>query len=138
MPIRLRFSLHGHCKNRILHLVAVDQRARRDAMPTELLGIYHRYPTGEPSQKTIEWSVDRIRYWLSVGAIPTKAVSKLLEAGNILKPTSPYHSSASRPTAESELTSTSQHALSTVPVVNSRQRSDVPPPSPRSNLKRLA
>lgn len=80
MPVRLRFALHGHCRNRIFHLVAVNQSARRDAKPTELLGIYHRYPTGEHQQKTIEWSVDRIRYWLSVGAIPTKAVSRLLEA----------------------------------------------------------
>ncbi|KAG6862391.1 hypothetical protein C0995_011831 [Termitomyces sp. Mi166 len=114
MPVRMRFSLHGHRKNRIFHLVAVDQRARRDAKPTELLGIYHRYPTGESQQKTIEWSVDRIRYWLSVGAIPTKAVSKLLEAGNILKPTSPFHSKASRLTSKSVPTSTpEQHAPST-------------------------
>ncbi|KAG6814097.1 hypothetical protein H0H92_003144 [Tricholoma furcatifolium] len=96
MPVRLRFSLHGHRHKRIFHLVAVNQGAKRDAKPTELLGIFHRYPAGDSPQKTVEWSVDRIRYWLSVGAIPTKAVSKLLEVGNILTPASPYHSSALR------------------------------------------
>ncbi|KAG5647648.1 hypothetical protein DXG03_009001 [Asterophora parasitica] len=92
MPVRLRFSLHGTRRNRICHLVAVEQGARRDAKPTELLGIYNRYPAKGEAQKTVEWSVDRIRYWLNVGAVPTKSVAKLLELGNILKPTSPYHS----------------------------------------------
>jgi len=79
MPIRLRFSLHGTRRNRIFHLIAVEQGARRDAKPTELLGIYNRYATNAEAQKTLEWSVDRIRYWLNVGAVPTKSVAKLLE-----------------------------------------------------------
>lgn len=78
MPVRLRFSLHGTRHNRIFHLVAIDQSARRNAKPTELLGIYNRY-MNKDGQKTVEWSVDRIRYWLKVGAIPTKSVAKLLE-----------------------------------------------------------
>ncbi|KAF8078706.1 ribosomal protein S16 [Lyophyllum atratum] len=96
MPIRLRFSLHGTRRNRIFHLIAVEQGARRDAKPTELLGIYNRYAANAEAQKTLEWSVDRIRYWLNVGAVPTKSVAKLLEMGNILKPNSPYHSNATR------------------------------------------
>ncbi|KAG6818008.1 hypothetical protein H0H87_009163 [Tephrocybe sp. NHM501043] len=124
MPIRLRFSLHGHRHNRIFHLVAVDQSARRDAKPTELLGIYHRYPTTEAPQKTIEWSVERIRYWLSVGAIPTRAVSKLLEAGNILKPNSSYHSIA---TNAARSTPKSEHGIS-----QTDKRVEVPAPSASS------
>ncbi|KAK0198213.1 hypothetical protein F5146DRAFT_77161 [Armillaria mellea] len=45
-------------------------------------------------EKKIEWSVDRIRYWLSVGAVPSKSVVKLLEAGKILSPDSPYSTAA--------------------------------------------
>ncbi|KAG6912032.1 hypothetical protein DXG01_000280 [Tephrocybe rancida] len=126
MPIRLRFSLHGHRHNRIFHLVAVEQSARRDAKPTELLGIYHRYPTSEAPQKKIEWSVDRIRYWLSVGAIPTRAVAKLLETGNILKPNSPYHSNAWATASTSTSTLTPEHDS---PLALKTETQGAPPPS---------
>ncbi|KAF5375081.1 hypothetical protein D9758_000374 [Tetrapyrgos nigripes] len=96
MPMRLRLAIHGKRNDRIFHLVAINQRARRNAKPTELLGIYDpRVKPGGPEHKTMEWSVGRIRYWLSVGAIPTTSVVKLLELGNILKPGSPYHPKSS-------------------------------------------
>ena len=79
MAVRLRMAVHGVRNNRIFHLVAVNQRQRRNAKPIELLGVYNpRLKPGE-STKTIEWSVQRIQYWLGVGATPTKTVTKLLE-----------------------------------------------------------
>jgi small subunit ribosomal protein S16 len=109
MPIRLRLALRGTRHNRIFHLVAIDRRQRRDAKPTEMLGIYNPHMRPGQQLKTIEWSVARIRYWLGVGAIPSKPVIKLLEMasllssfsysllivtpiqGNILTPNSQYH-----------------------------------------------
>ncbi|KAI0067812.1 ribosomal protein S16 [Artomyces pyxidatus] len=80
MPVRLRLSLHGNKNSRIFHLVAIDLRKRRDAKPIELLGIYNpRLRLGE-AHKTMEWSVDRIKYWLETGgATPSKTVVRLLE-----------------------------------------------------------
>ncbi|KAJ6575013.1 ribosomal protein S16 domain-containing protein [Mycena capillaripes] len=104
MPMRLRLALHGRAHRRIFHLVAVNQRARRDAKPAEILGIYNPHVGPGDDHKTIEWSVDRIRYWLHVGAVPSKSVVKLLELGNILKPGSIYHSSSARPAAQAEPT----------------------------------
>ncbi|KAK2461996.1 hypothetical protein APHAL10511_006459 [Amanita phalloides] len=90
MPMRLRFAVHGLRNNRIFHLVATDRRRRRDGKPIELLGIYQpRIKLGE-DKKVVDWSADRIRYWLHVGAVPSKSVVKLLEMGNILKPGHPY------------------------------------------------
>ncbi|KAF5385443.1 hypothetical protein D9757_005369 [Collybiopsis confluens] len=92
MPMRLRLSIHGNRHDRIFHLVAINQRSRRDGKPTELLGIYDpRVKPDGNDHKTMEWSVGRIRYWLDVGATPSKSVVKLLTMGNILKPGSPYH-----------------------------------------------
>uniref|UniRef100_A0A0W0FGM4 Ribosomal protein S16 n=1 Tax=Moniliophthora roreri TaxID=221103 RepID=A0A0W0FGM4_MONRR len=92
MPMRLRLAVHGRRNDRVFHLVAINQRARRNAKPTELLGIYDpRIKPGGRDYKTMEWSVGRIRYWLDVGAVPSKTVVKLLELGKILKPGSPYH-----------------------------------------------
>ncbi|KIY70991.1 ribosomal protein S16, partial [Cylindrobasidium torrendii FP15055 ss-10] len=85
MPIRLRFALHGKRHNRIFHLVAINSRRARNDKPTELLGIYNPHQT-----RTFEWSVDRIRYWLAVGAQPSASVARLLEKGGILSLDSPY------------------------------------------------
>ena len=78
MAVRLRFALHGPRHNRIFHLVAIDQRLRRNAQPIETLGVFDpRLRAGE-SAKRVEWSVDRIKYWLRRGAEPSQAVLKLL------------------------------------------------------------
>ena len=79
MPMRLRFSVHGLRNNRIFHLVAIDRRRRRDGKPVELLGMYQSHLKPGESKKVVEWSVDRIRYWLSVGAVPSKSVVRFLE-----------------------------------------------------------
>lgn len=79
MPMRLRLAMHGVRHNRIFHLVAINGHARRDGKPAELLGVYNPHMQPGETQKTIEWSVDRIKYWLSVGAVPSKPVVKLLE-----------------------------------------------------------
>ena len=79
MPMRLRLSVHGLRNNRIFHLVAIDGRRRRDGKPAELLGIYQPHLKPGEDKKVVEWSVDRIRYWLHVGATPSKSVVRLLE-----------------------------------------------------------
>lgn len=79
MPMRIRVAMHGVRNNRIFHLVAINQRARRDGKPTELLGIYDPRMAPGDTEKKVEWSIDRIKYWLSVGAVPSKSAVKLLE-----------------------------------------------------------
>ena len=79
MPVRLRLAVHGVRNHRIYHIVAVNQRQRRNAKPIELLGVYNpRLSIGEDT-KTIQWSVQRIKYWLNVGATPSDSVTKLLQ-----------------------------------------------------------
>ncbi|KAJ6509441.1 ribosomal protein S16 domain-containing protein [Mycena vitilis] len=102
MPMRIRLAMHGRAHRRIFHLVAINQRSRRDAKPAEILGIYNPHLGPTDGHKTFEWSVDRIRYWLHVGAVPSKSVVKLLELGNILKPGSIYHTGPTRPAAKPE------------------------------------
>jgi small subunit ribosomal protein S16 len=80
MTVRLRLAVHGVRNNRIFHLVALDQRKRRNAKPIELLGIYRPRVEAKSPHKSVEWSVDRIKYWLGVGAQPSDSVVKLLTA----------------------------------------------------------
>ncbi|KAF8592089.1 ribosomal protein S16 [Ramaria rubella] len=83
MTVRLRMSIHGKRNNRIFHMVAIDLRKRRDAKPIETLGIYQPALKHGDREKRIEWSVERIRYWLSMGAQPSKTFERLLNLGGI-------------------------------------------------------
>ena len=78
MAVRLRLAVHGVRNSKIFHLVAIDQRKRRNAKPIELLGIYRARIDPQSTLKSVEWSVDRIKYWLGVGAQPSDSVVKLL------------------------------------------------------------
>ena len=79
MPVRMRLAMHGRRHRRIFHLVAINSRKARDAKPMETLGIYDPSMTLNEKHKTVEWSVNRIKYWLGVGATPSKTVVRLLE-----------------------------------------------------------
>jgi small subunit ribosomal protein S16 len=101
MPIRIRLARHGQKHSPVFHLVAINAAKRRDARPLEKLGEYDPIPRvpkelahfppkanvfgakaeqyDVPKEKRIEWNVERIRYWLGVGAEPTRAAVKLLE-----------------------------------------------------------
>ena len=102
MPVRIRLARPPHRTKLTTHyhIVAIDGRKRRDAKPIEVLGVYDPVPrlpdeatkpwTIEDAlpgrkkvelkpQKKIEWSVERLKYWLSVGAQPSKTVETLLE-----------------------------------------------------------
>lgn len=97
MPIRIRLARHGQRHTPVYHIVAINASKRRDARPIEKLGEYDPIPRvpqefqlpaasqvfGQPvvlpKEKRIEWNVDRIKYWLGVGAQPTKTVVRLLE-----------------------------------------------------------
>lgn len=78
MPVRLRLAMHGVRNNRIFHLVAIDLRKRRDAHPLETLGIIKPQDDPETGAKTVQWAVERIKYWLEVGAQPSKSAVRLL------------------------------------------------------------
>lgn len=97
MVVRIRLARHGQKHTPVYHIVAINSTKRRDARPIEKLGEYDPIPRlpegyklpvstqvfGEqpplPKEKRIEWNVERIRHWLSVGAQPTRTVVKLLE-----------------------------------------------------------
>lgn len=79
--------------NKFFHIVAMNAKQARDAKPIETLGIYKPsadHPDGHKT-KTVEWSVQRIKYWLGVGAIPSSSTVKLFTQGRIIPPDSKFH-----------------------------------------------
>ena len=79
MVVRIRFAMHGTRHNKLFHIVAINGKQRRDAKPIETLGIYRHTvnPTKDQMSKSVDWSVARIKYWLDVGAQPSKSAVKL-------------------------------------------------------------
>jgi len=93
MVVRIRLAMHGPRNNKFFHIVAMNAKRARDAKPIETLGIYKPsadLPDGHKT-KTVEWSVQRIKYWLGVGALPSKSAVKLFTQGRILPPDSKFH-----------------------------------------------
>jgi small subunit ribosomal protein S16 len=82
MAIRLRLAMHGRRHRKVFHLVAIDSQLRREAKPAEVLGVYDPHST-EGDARVIRWSVNRIRYWLDVGATPSKSALKMLELASL-------------------------------------------------------
>jgi small subunit ribosomal protein S16 len=79
MAVRMRLTRVGSKKNPIYRVVVADSRSPRDGKFIEIVGRYN--PQTEPS--TIEFDENKVREWLSKGAQPSDAVSRLLKAKNI-------------------------------------------------------
>lgn len=75
MSVRLRLQRHGANKRPFYRLVAADQRAPRDGRYRELLGTYD--PMKEPN--VVDIDLDRVDYWLGVGAQPTDRAVALIK-----------------------------------------------------------
>jgi|SRR5271167_592058 len=103
MPVRIRLAYHPLAKKKepLYHIVVANsksitrsieiliRRTGRQRKPLEVIGVYdpiprHQMtPTGEiiedkPKIKKVSMNVDRVRYWLSVGAQPTDHCIRLL------------------------------------------------------------
>jgi len=57
------------------HIVACEARSRRDGAPIETLGWFDPRRRGQQYRLDLE----RVRYWLNVGAKPTDTVASLLK-----------------------------------------------------------
>ena len=102
MVVRLRLQRFGQTHKPFYRMVAAHSKAPRDGRFLEIIGTYNpiasrgnvRVPTpgatdgntsGGPV-KEIRLKVDRIQYWLSVGAMPSDRVAWILGKFGILPP----------------------------------------------------
>ena len=76
MSVKIRLARAGAKKHPFYRIVAADARDPRDGRFLEKLGTYD--PNAEPSK--LEVNRPRVDYWLSVGALPTQTVRRLLKA----------------------------------------------------------
>jgi small subunit ribosomal protein S16 len=74
MSVVIRLTRAGAKKVPFYRVVAADRRSPRDGRFIEQLGVY------DPLREPIEFRVDeeRLKHWLSVGAVPSETMSQLL------------------------------------------------------------
>ena len=77
MAVKLRLKRIGRRHRAVFRLSAMDSRCPRDGRVLEELGIYD--PTNKDQQAQVKLNAERIKHWLSVGALPTETVANLLK-----------------------------------------------------------
>lgn len=78
MGVRIRLARHGRIHSPFYRLVACDSRSPRNGRHLEILGTYNPLPSKVDNTKELRLNVDRVKYWLGVGAQGTPPVEKLL------------------------------------------------------------
>lgn len=75
MAVKIRFARIGKKHAPIYRIVAIDSRKKRDGAFLENLGTYN-----PKTKEIVQFHDDRVAHWLSVGAIPTDVVARLITA----------------------------------------------------------
>src|SRR6201996_9635098 len=81
MAVKLRLKRMGRSNHPFFRLNAIDSRTPRDGRVIEELGFYD--PRNKDQAKQFVAKVDRCKYWLDTGAIPSPTVSSLLKKSGL-------------------------------------------------------
>lgn len=77
MAVKLRMKRMGNTHRPFYRIVSVDERRKRDGRVIEELGTYN--PVDLDTERQIDMNVERVAYWLSVGAQPSQTVAHLIK-----------------------------------------------------------
>jgi small subunit ribosomal protein S16 len=81
MAVKLRLKRMGRSNASFFRLNAIDSRSPRDGRVIEELGYYD--PRNKDQAKQFVAKLDRCRYWLDTGAVPSETVSSLLKKSGV-------------------------------------------------------
>ncbi len=73
MAVKIRFARIGKKHAPVYRIVAIDSRRKRDGKYLENLGTYNPM-----TKQIIQFHVERIQHWISVGAVVTDSVQRLI------------------------------------------------------------
>ncbi len=85
MAVKLRMKRFGRLNHPTYRVVAADSRSPRDGRIIEALGYY--LPLMPRAQEQLKLNVERVQYWLSVGAQPSETVTSMIKRSGIAMPT---------------------------------------------------
>jgi small subunit ribosomal protein S16 len=76
MSVKIRMSRQGRRHRPFFRINVIDGRSPRDGRIVEKLGHYD--PLEKNAEKEIILDIERVKYWLDKGAVPSDAVSEIL------------------------------------------------------------
>lgn len=79
MAVKIRLTRLGTKKKPFYRVVVANSTAPRDGKFIEIVGTYNPMLPKDNGDRT-KLKMERIQYWLSVGAQPTERVEKLIKA----------------------------------------------------------
>ena len=74
--VTIRLARHGAKKNPFYHITVADRARSRDGRFIERVGFYNPVAKGQAEVTRVD--LERVDYWLSVGAQPSEMVDKLI------------------------------------------------------------
>lgn len=84
MAVTLRLKRFGRLNHPTFRVVATDPRFPRDGRIIEALGYY--LPKMPRAQEQLKLDAERVKYWLSVGALPSETVASMIKRSGIELP----------------------------------------------------
>ena len=75
--VTIRLARHGSKKNPFYHITVADRSAARDGRFVERVGFYN--PVAKGQAEGLRVDLDRVDYWVGVGASPSDTVSNLIK-----------------------------------------------------------
>jgi len=81
MSVKLRMTRMGRRHRPFFRINAIDSRTPRDGRTVENLGHYD--PIEKDPAKQLVLNLDRVKYWLEKGAIPSDTVAEILNRQGI-------------------------------------------------------
>lgn len=74
--VKIRLARHGAKKQPFYHLTVADEAAARDGRFIERVGFYN--PVAKGQETPLRVDLERVDYWLSVGAQATDRAGQLI------------------------------------------------------------
>lgn len=84
MSLKIRLSRGGAKKRPFYRIVVADSRSPRDGRYIEKVGTFNPL-LPKDSENRIQLDTDRVKHWLSNGALPTDRVLRFLDAEGLMK-----------------------------------------------------
>lgn len=75
MSVKIRMARYGAKKQPYFRIVVADSEAPRDGKHLEVVGTYDP----RKAEQKVVWEAERIKYWLSKGAIPSETIQSLMK-----------------------------------------------------------
>jgi small subunit ribosomal protein S16 len=83
MSLKIRLARAGAKKRPFYRIVVADSRSPRDGRYIEKIGTYNPLLPRDSADR-VQFSEDRVKHWLGVGALPTDRVLRFFDAAGLM------------------------------------------------------